>query len=57
MSTTEYRPVVTRLGRLSDTVTMDEVCDADRATKARDQWAGGALRASVRVALVKVVHP
>lgn len=54
MSTTEYRPVVTRLGRLSDTVTMDEVCDADRATKARDQFAGGVLRAGVRVALVEV---
>lgn len=49
----EHRVVVTRHGRRTDAVSIEDVCDADRATKARDQFAGGALRAGVRVALVE----
>lgn len=54
MSAPEVRAVITRHGRRADAVSIEDVCDADRAIKARDQWAGGVLRAGVRVALVEV---
>ena len=56
MSAPEYRVVITRHGRRADAVAIEDVCDADRATKSRDQFAGGALRAGVRVALVEVTR-
>ncbi|MFL0579164.1 hypothetical protein [Dietzia sp. 179-F 9C3 NHS] len=56
MTAPEVRAVVTLHGRRADAVSIEDVCDGDRAARARHQWAGGALRAGVRVTLVPVAN-
>ncbi len=54
MNAPAYRAEVTRYGNRTDAVSIEDVCDADRATKARDQYAGGVLRAHTRVRLTEM---